>query len=219
MRKLLVIGFLLGYFTQILGYAYQSQNHPLLEQRRNKLLGIYGSFARAESDSKLSIEGFDTQNFDLSENQLGLGIQIGYLLSSNHRILLDLGHFFKKNGFSYDIFTLGYAFTPALPNTQSWRLLLGANAGITRANFDAGSFTVNDSSLGDLSYTGFTFGVKAGLLYELEFGELEFGVQARRLNFGEKSGTLDINGTPTNTQLDLSKTSNVGVYFGYNQLF
>ena len=78
---------------------------------------------------------------------------------------------------------------------------------------------INDSAVEKLSYTGITYGVKAGLIRTFASGELEFGVQARRLDFGEESGAVAINGNPSSVNLDLSKTSAIGVYMGYNILF
>ncbi len=198
---------------------YTNAQHPLLQERKKILLGVYGSYDKAESDADLEVAGFEPQTHNLSEKQLGLGIQIGYLLSENHRILANLEHHFKEHGFSYELLTIAYALTPRIPNTMNWRLLLSANAGITYGHFDSGSFVINDNSLSSLSYLGFTYGVKAGLIRSFQNGELEFGVQARRLNFGEENGSLMINDTPNNVMLDLGKTSMLGFYVGYNYLF
>ncbi|MDY3112803.1 MAG: hypothetical protein SOW25_00560, partial [Helicobacter sp.] len=141
-------------FTPTANYTKQN-THPLYNARRNKLLGIYGAYNKATSDAKLNIEGAGEQSHDLDEKQYALGIQAGYLLSPLHRILANYEYNFKKNGFSYQIFTLGYAFTPQIPNTQNWRLLLGANAGLALGKFDSGSFVINDSAMGGLSYTGY----------------------------------------------------------------
>ncbi|CAM2814475.1 hypothetical protein [Helicobacter burdigaliensis] len=196
-----------------------SQNHPLLEQRKKRLLGVYGMGNIVESDAKLSIEGFATQKHDLEERPLGFGLQAGYLLSENHRILLGYEKSLKKNGFAYTSATLGYAFTPRLPNTSRWRALLGANAGLAFGKFDRGSFVVNNSAMDELSYTGITYGVRLGAIYESNYGELEFGVQSKRLDFGEEASNVLINDTRTGTKLDLSETSSTGFFFGYNYLF
>ena len=66
---------------------------------------------------------------------------------------------------------------------------------------------------------GFAEGVKAGLCRTFASWELEFGVRARRLDFGEESGAVAINGNLSSVNLDLSKTSAIGVYMGYNILF
>ena len=224
--RLLVLFIFLSSFT--LGYqSYQPPNtispqvsyHPLYEQRRNRLLGIYGVSNKTNSDATLSITGNNPQNHSLSEKLSGIGLVVGYLLNPNHRILLNLENFFKKNGFSYQTFTLNYAFTPQIPNTIKWRLLLSANAGIALANFNEGSFVVNNSAMGKLKYTGFTYGVKAGTIYQTTYGELELGIQARRLNFGEANSSIPINDVPTSTTLDLSETSSTGLFLGYNFLF
>lgn len=199
--------------------SYQSTNHPLYEERKNRLLGVYGTFNKVESDANLGISGFDSQRHDLDEKPFGFGIKAGYLLSPNHRILLGFEHNLKKNGFSYRTLTLGYAFTPRIPNTQNWRLLLGVDAGLAFGSFDSGSFVINESAMGKLDYTGITYGVRAGAIYEMPFGELEFGIQSRRLDFGDESSSVLINDTPTSTNLDLSDTSSTGIFFGYNYLF
>ncbi len=199
--------------------SYQSFNHPLYEERKNRLLGVYGTFNRVESDARLNISGFDSQKHDLDEKPFGFGIKVGYLLSSNHRILLDFEHHLKKNGFSYRTMTLGYAFTPRIPNTQNWRLLLGVDMGLAFGNFDSGSFVVNESAMGKLDYTGLTYGVRAGVIYEMQFGELEFGIQSRRLDFGDENSSVLINDAQTSTNLDLSDTSSTGIFFGYSYLF
>lgn len=212
----------------ILGYqGYQSSNiispqasyHPLYEQRRNRLLGIYGMSNTTNSDAMLSIVGNNPQDHSLSEKFSGIGLVVGYLLNPNHRILLNFENFFKKNGFSYQTFTLNYAFTPQIPNTINWRLLLSASAGIALAQFNEGSFVVNDSAMGKLKYTGFTYGVKAGTIYKISYGELEFGIQARRLDFGAKNNNISINNISTPATLDLSETSSTGLFLGYNFLF
>ncbi|WDL74570.1 hypothetical protein IP360_06985 [Helicobacter winghamensis] len=200
-------------------YYSQSDEHPLYTERKKRLLGIYGTYNRAKSDATLSISGFEAQKHNLSEKQFGVGIQIGYLLDSNNRVLANFEYHLKQNGFSYQLLTLGYAFTPQLPNSTNWRLLLGVNAGLALGKFDSGSFVINDSALEKLSYTGLTYGVKGGLIRTFNSGELEFGVQARRLDFGEESGSLTLNNNPSSANLDLSKTSNLGVYLGYNLLF
>lgn len=216
MLRILLLLFCLniGCFAQ--GYNYLKANtHPLYEERKNKLFGVYGTFNKAESDAKLNINAI-TQTHKLTEKQFGLGLQFGYLLSQNHRILANLEHHLKKNGFSYQLLTLGYAFTPKIPNTEHWRLLLGINVGLAQGNFDSGSFVINDSALETLKFTGFTFGVKAGAIYTASYGELEFGIQARRLNFGAKNSTL---ATGESVRLDLGQTSTLGGYIGYNFLF
>ena len=197
----------------------QSNEHPLYQERKNRLLGVYGTFNKAQSDANLNISGFEPQTHDLDEKQFGIGIQFGYLLDANNRVLVNLEHNFKENGFSYQLLTLGYAFTPQLPNSTNWRLLLGVNAGLALGKFDSGGFVINDSAVEKLSYTGITYGVKAGLIRTFASGELEFGVQARRLDFGEESGAVAINGNLSSVNLDLSKTSAIGVYMGYNILF
>ncbi|KPH54799.1 hypothetical protein HPU229334_12040 [Helicobacter pullorum] len=222
-----IVFFLALFVNLFFGYeAYQNtasspqaSYHPLYEERRNRLLGVYGTFNKVESDANLNISGFASQNHDLSEKPFGFGLQMGYLLSQNHRILVNFENTLKKNGFSYRSLTLGYAFTPRIPSTQKWRLLLGVNAGIAFGSFDSGSFVINDSAMGKLDYTGLTYGVKAGAIYETRFGELEFGIQSRRLDFGDESSSVIINDTPTGTNLDLSETSNTGFFFGYNFLF
>ncbi|PZT48093.1 hypothetical protein B6S12_05520 [Helicobacter valdiviensis] len=196
-----------------------TQNHPLLEQRKKRLLGVYGMGNIVESDAKLSIEGFATQTHNLEERPLGFGLQAGYLLNENHRIILGYEKSLKKNGFAYTSATLGYAFTPRLPNTSRWRALLGANAGLAFGKFDRGSFVVNNSAMDELSYTGITYGIKLGAIYESNYGELEFGVQSKRLDFGEEASKVLINDTQTGTKLDLSQTSSTGFFFGYNYLF
>ncbi|TLD80339.1 hypothetical protein LS70_009160 [Helicobacter sp. MIT 11-5569] len=221
--------FIVFIFLSTLGFAWQPNNpnpyysqndeHPLYTQRKNRLLGVYGTYNKTKSDATLSISGFETQDHSLSEKQFGVGIQIGYLLNANNRILANFEHHLKENGFSYQLLTLGYAFTPQLPNSRNWRLLLGVNAGIALGKFDSGGFVINDSALEKLSYTGLTYGVKGGLIRTFNNGELEFGVQARRLDFGEENGNLDLNGNPSSVNLDLSKTSAIGVYLGYNILF
>ena len=133
--------------------------------------------------------------------------------------MLGFENTLKKNGFSYRTLTLGYSFTPRIPNTQSWRLLLGVEAGLAFGKFDSGSFVINNSAMGKLDYTGLTYGVRAGAIYEMQFGELEFGIQSKRLDFGEESSSVLINDAPTGTSLDLSDTSSTGIYFGYNFLF
>ncbi|MDE5603351.1 MAG: hypothetical protein K2I71_05475 [Helicobacter sp.] len=224
MRLLLLFVFLSNF---ILGYqSYQSSStispqdsyHPLYKQRRNRLLGIYGVNNKVNSDAILNIAG-SPQNHTLSEKLSGIGLVIGYLLNPNHRILLNFENFFKKNGFSYQTFTLNYAFTPQIPNTINWRLLLSANAGIALAQFNEGSFVINDSAMGKLKYKGFTYGVKAGTIYQIPYGELEFGIQARRLNFGTKDSNIFINDVSTPTTLDLKETSSTGLFLGYNFLF
>ncbi|WP_104722019.1 DUF1934 domain-containing protein [Helicobacter mesocricetorum] len=224
MRLLLLFVFLSG-FT--LSYqSYQSSNtispqasyHPLYEQRRNRLLGIYGMNNRVNSDATLSIAG-NPQDHSLSEKLSGIGLTTGYLLNPNHRILLNFESFFKKNGFSYQTFALNYAFTPQIPNTINWRLLLSANAGIAFAQFNEGSFVINDSAMGKLKYTGFTYGAKTGVIYQIPYGELELGIQTRRLNFGSESSSVFINNAPAATALDLSQTSSTGLFLGYNFLF
>ena len=222
-----IVFFLALFVNLFFGYeAYQNtasspqaSYHPLYEEQRNRLLGVYGTFNKVESDANFNISGFASQNHDLSEKPFGFGLQMGYLLSQNHRILVNFENTLKKNGFSYRSLTLGYAFTPRIPNTQKWRLLLGVNAGIAFGSFDSGSFVINDSAMGKLDYTGLTYGVKAGAIYETRFGELEFGIQSRRLDFGDESSSVIINDTPTGTNLDLSETSNTGFFFGYNFLF
>lgn len=206
------------FFCAVANAMSAYNQHPLYEERRNKLLGIYGSYAKADSDSKMNIGGIK-QDHNLKENHTSFGIQGGYLFSENHRILLDFAYYLKKNGFSYDTFTLGYAFTPKLPTFENWRAIFGVNAGFAMAKFSKGSFQVGESSMGELNYSGITYGVKAGLLYELPYGELEFGIAARRLDFGEESDSVLVNDAPTPTSLDLSKTSNLSWYFGYNHLF
>ncbi|MCI7047370.1 hypothetical protein [Helicobacter sp.] len=201
------------------GIAPQSTYHSLYETRKNRLLGVYGTYNKVESDANLGIVGFDSQNHDLDEKPFGFGIKAGYLLSPNHRILLGFENTLKKNGFSYRTLTLGYSFTPQIPNTQSWRLLLGVEAGLAFGKFDSGSFVINNSAMGKLDYTGLTYGVRAGAIYEMQFGELEFGIQSKRLDFGEESSSVLINDAPTGTSLDLSDTSSTGIYFGYNFLF
>ena len=200
-------------------YAPRSTYHPLYEQRRNRLLGIYGSYAKSSSDADLHIEGYESQTHNLNEKQFGFGVQAGYLLSENHRILANFEHHLKKNGFSYQVLTLGFALTPKIPNTTDWRALLGVNVGLARAKFDSGSFVIADSAMGSLDYTGLTYGIKAGAIYALGNGELEFGIQARRLNFGEETSSVNINDTESETKLDLSQTSSIDVYVGYNFLF
>ncbi|MCI5969408.1 hypothetical protein [Helicobacter sp.] len=197
----------------------QSDEHPLYTKRKKRLLGVYGTYNKAKSDATLSISGFEAQKHNLSEKQFGVGIQIGYLLDSNNRVLASLEHHSKQNGFSYQLLTLGYAFTPQLPNNTNWRLLLGVNAGVTLGKFDSGSFVINESALEKLSYIGLTYGVKGGLIRTFHSGELEFGVQTRRLDFGEENSHLEVNGNPSSAHLDLSKTSSLGVYLGYNFLF
>lgn len=83
--------------------------------------------------------------------------------------------------------------------------------GLTQAKFDSGAFVINDISMDSLEFMGFTYGVKAGAIYQLENGELEFGIQARRLNFGEEESQ--------NIKLDLGETSSINVQMGYNFLF
>lgn len=200
-------------------YAPQSTYHPLYEERRNRLLGIYGSYSKSDSDADLHIAGYESQTHSLSEKQFGFGVQAGYLLSENHRILANFEHHLKKNGFSYQVLTLGFAWTPKIPNTTDWRALLGLNAGLAQAKFDSGSFVIAESAMGSLDYMGFTYGVKAGAIYALGNGELELGIQARRLNFGEEKSSVNINGTESATKLDLSQTSSIDVYVGYNFLF
>lgn len=73
--------------------------------------------------------------------------------------------------------------------------------------------------MGKLKYTGFTYGVKAGTIYQTTYGELELGIQARRLNFGKANSSIPINDVPTSTTLDLSETSSTGLFLGYNFLF
>lgn len=200
-------------------YAPQSTYHPLYEQRRNRLLGVYGSYTKTDSDADLHIAGYESQTHSLSEKQFGFGVQAGYLLSENYRILANFEHYLKKNGFSYQLLTIGFAITPKIPNTLNWRALLGFNAGLAQGKFDSGSFKIEEESMGSLDYTGFTYGVKAGAIYALQNGELEFGIQARRINFGEEASSVNIQGNETSTKLDLSQTSSVGVYMGYNFLF
>ncbi|MBX7490827.1 hypothetical protein [Helicobacter turcicus] len=227
--KIFLQAFLLFIFLSTITFAWQpsspnpyhSQNdeHPLYTERKKRLLGVYGTYNKAKSDATLSISGFETQNHSLSEKQLGVGIQFGYLLNSNNRILANFEHHLKQNGFSYQLLMLGYAFTPQLPNSRNWRLLLGVNAGLALGKFDSGSFVVNDSALEKLSYTGLTYGIKGGLIRTFSNSELEFGIQARRLNFGEKGSNIALNGNPSSANLDLSETSTLGVYLGYNILF
>ncbi|WP_299549198.1 hypothetical protein [uncultured Helicobacter sp.] len=200
-------------------YHSQSDEHPLYTERKNRLLGVYSTYNKAKSDAKLSISGFETQNHNLSEKQFGIGIVFGYLLDSNNRLLASFEHHFKQNGFSYQLLTLGYAFTPKLPNSTQWRLILGVNAGLALGKFESGSFVINDSALDKLSYTGLTYGVKGGFIRTFHSGELEFGLQARRLDFGEESGSLTLNNNPSSANLDLSETSSLGFYLGYNFLF
>ncbi|WP_297814160.1 hypothetical protein [uncultured Helicobacter sp.] len=200
-------------------YAPQSTYHPLYEQRRNRLLGVYGSYSKSDSDADLHITGYESQVHSLSEKQFGFGVQVGYLLSENHRILASFEHYLKKNGFSYQVLTLGYALTPKIPNTTNWRALFGINAGLTQAKFDSGSFKIGEDSMDSLDYMGFTYGVKAGAIYALQNGELEFGIQARRLNFGEEESQVNIQGNETPTKLNLSQTSSINLYMGYNFLF
>ena len=200
-------------------YHSQENEHPLYLERKKRLLGVYGSYNKADSDARLNISGFEAQNHNLNEKQFGIGIQFGYLLDANNRLSANFEHHLKRNGFSYQLLTFGYAFTPQLPNSINWRLLLGVNAGIALGEFDSGSFVVNDSALEKLSYTGLTYGIKGGFIRAFNAGELEFGVQARRLDFGEESSALTLNGNPSSANLDLSKTSSIGVYLGYNILF
>lgn len=214
-----IVSFGFGYEQRNGVYASQSNTHPLYQERRNRLLGIYGIYNLTDSDAELQIAGFDTQRHDLSEKQFGFGVQGGYLLNENHRILANFEYNLKKNGFSYQTLTLGYAFTPRLPNTTNWRGLLGVNAGLAKAKFDSGSFVVDDNSMGSLDFTGFTYGVKAGAIYEMGNGELEFAVSASRLNLGEEEDSIEVQGNPTNTKLDLGQTSNISLSVGYNFLF
>ena len=214
-------------FFSTLAFAWQpsnpnpnySQEHPLYKERKNRLLGVYGTFDKAQSDATLNISGFNAQTHNLDEKQFGIGIQLGYLMDANNRLLVNLEHHFKEHGFSYQLLTLGYAFTPQLPNSTNWRLLLGINAGLALGKFDSGGFVINNSAVEKLSYTGVTYGAKAGFIRTFSSGELEFGMQARRLNFGEESGAVSINGNPSRVNLDLSKTSAIGFYMGYNILF
>ncbi len=192
-------------------YAPKSTYHPLYEQRRNRLLGVYGSYAKSNSDAEITLAGFPSTEHSLSEKQFGFGVQVGYLLSENYRVLANFEHYLKKNGFSYQLLTFGFALTPKIPNTTDWRALFGVNAGLLQGKFDSGSFVVNDIAMDSLDFLGFTYGVKAGLIYELESGEIEFGIQARRLNFGEEENH--------NIKLDLGKTSSINVSMGYNFLF
>lgn len=216
-------------FFSTLGFTWKPSNpnpnyskhneHPLYTERKKRLLGVYSTYSKARSNATLDISGFQTQEHHLSEKQFGIGIQFGYLLDSHNRILTNLEHHLKKNGFSYQLLTLGYAFTPQLPNSRNWRLLLGVNTGIALGQFDNGSFVINGSALEKLSYTGFTYGVKSGLIRTFRNGELELGVQTRRLNFGQERGNLNLNDNPSSINLNLNKTAATGVYLGYNILF
>lgn len=214
-----VVSFGFGYGERNGVYASQSNTHPLYEERRNRLLGIYGIYNLSDSDAELHVAGYESQTHKLSEKQFGFGVQGGYLLNENHRILANFEYNLKKNGFSYQTLTLGYAFTPRVPNTTNWRGLLGVNAGLVKAKFDSGSFVIGDSSMGSLDFTGFTYGVKAGAIYEMGNSELEFAVSANRLNLGEEEDNIEVNGSPTNTKLDLGQTSNISFSVGYNFLF
>ncbi|MDA3967539.1 MULTISPECIES: hypothetical protein [Helicobacter] len=203
-------------------YAYnQGANSysPLYTDRKNKLVGVYSMVGRVSSDSTLSIEGFESQKHSLKETPIGFGVQVGYLLSENHRLLLNYEQFLKKHGFSHQLLTLGYAITPLVPNTQNLRLLLGLNVGVVMASFDSGSFTINDSSMGGLDFMGTTYGVKGGFLYNTGAGEIEFGIQARKLDLGVESGEIAVNNAPTKSSLDLSDTSSTNFFLGYNFLF
>ena len=92
-----IVFFLALFVNLFFGYeAYQNtasspqaSYHPLYEERRNRLLGVYGTFNKVESDANLNISGFASQNHDLSEKPFGFGLQMGYLLSQNHRILVN----------------------------------------------------------------------------------------------------------------------------------
>ena len=216
MRVLWIVGLFFSTLTSLFANSYEV--HPLYEERRNKLLGIYGSYTKEDADSKINLDG-QSQTHGLDEKHMGFGIQAGYLLNENHRILLDFAYHLKKNGFAYSTFTIGYAFTPKLPTFDNWRAIFGVNAGLAMAKFSQGSFNIGGSSMGDLTFNGVTYGVKAGLLYALPYGELEFGIAARRLDFGDESDTLMIEDKPINANLDLSITSSLGAYFGYNYLF
>lgn len=198
---------------------YTLKNEPTLYYTFKHLFGVYGTYNKAKSHAILAINGFDPQEHSLDEKQFGFGIQFGYLLDFNNRILGNLEHNLKHNGFSYQLLTIGYSFTPQLPNQTHWRLALGINAGLALGKFDHGSFVVNNSALEKLSYWGLTYGVKGGFIHTLSKGELEFGLQARRLDFGKKDGNLMLNGSLSPTSLNLSRTSNVGFYLGYNVFF
>ncbi len=213
-RILLLIIFVVsvGLSYEERGEGYYTNNyHPLYQERRNRLLGVYGSYSKSSADAEITLAGFPAVTNSVSEKQFGFGVQVGYLLSENHRILANFEHYLKKNGFFYRTLTLGYAITPKIPNTTNWRALLGINMGLTQAKFDSGAFVINDISMDSLEFMGFTYGVKAGAIYQLENGELEFGIQARRLNFGEEESQ--------NIKLDLGETSSINVQMGYNFLF
>ena len=99
-----IVFFLALFVNLFFGYeAYQNtasspqaSYHPLYEERRNRLLGVYGTFNKVESDANLNISGFASQNHDLSEKPFGFGLQMGYLLSQNHRILVNFENTLKK---------------------------------------------------------------------------------------------------------------------------
>ena len=203
-------------------YAYNqgvNSYNPLYTDRKNKLVGVYSMLSKVSSDSVLNIEGSETQNHSLKETPIGFGVQFGYLLSDNHRLLLNYEQFLKQHGFSHQLLTIGYAITPLVPNTQNLRLLLGINIGVVMANFDSDSFTINGSSMGGLDFIGATYGVRGGFLYNMGAGEIEFGIQARKLDLGTESSEITINNAPTKSSLNLSDTSSTSLFLGYNFLF
>lgn len=203
-------------------YQDQSSNqsyHPLYLERKNKLIGAYAMVSRIGADSVLTMQGLEAQNHSLKETPVGFGIQFGHLFSKNHRITFNYEQFLRQHGFSHQLFTIGYSITPLIPNTQNLRLLLGINAGVALAKFSSGSFNVNDNPMGKLNYIGLTYGVKGGLIHETSAGEIEFGIQSRRIQLGEQSSELIINNTPTKTTLNLDDTSSTNMFLGYNLLF
>lgn len=203
------------------GYSSYGSQNTGYEKRRNILLGVQGSYARTSDDAKLDISGADSQTHSLKEHHPGLGLRAGYIISEKHRILMELTHYFKQNGFSYDTLTLGYAFTPAIPNMPRWRALLGAEAGFAFANFDSNNFNIEGGSMGGLKYNGITYGVRAGAIYELPNGsEIEGGFFARRMNLGSANSAITTeNGDNLRADLDLSGSVTYGIYFAYNYLF
>ena len=66
-------------FFSTLAFAWQPSNpnpnysqdneHPLYKERKNRLLGVYGTFDKAQSDATLNISGFNAQTHNLDEKQ------------------------------------------------------------------------------------------------------------------------------------------------------
>ncbi|MDE5591768.1 MAG: hypothetical protein K2I63_02255 [Helicobacter sp.] len=200
---------------QLSHYTPSEDFHPLYEQRRNRLLGIHTTMHKIKHDKMLN--AIYPKEHISNEEIPNFTIITGYL--PNHRFLFNFEDSFKKNGFAYKTFNIGYIFTPGIPGMPRWKLLLGANAGMVLGRFEERNPIIGNGSLDKFKYKGLIYGVKLGGIYRITHGELEFGIQKRRLNFDSEDNGLFINDTPSFTTLSIDRTSNTGLFFGYNFLF